>query len=104
MLGRKKGNEEKDHILMLQTQDFTFSEIKAGKRFGSFYQYDRRNGKSIFRRNDPPTHTFLLLYQLIQRLLQYGRPHGAHVLAVLQHWVGHHRAGEPVAVQEPQYH
>ena len=49
-------------------------------------------------------HTLFFLYQLIQRLLQNRGPHGAHVIAVVQHGVGDDGAGEPDAMQEAQDH
>lgn len=57
-----------------------------------------------FQDNLSQTRTLFFLYQLIQRLLQNRSPHGAHVIAVVQHgvWDGHAR--EPIAMQEAQYH
>lgn len=57
-----------------------------------------------FQDNPSRTRTLFFLHQLIQRLLQNGSPHGAHVIAVVQHGVGDGHTREPIAMQEAQYH
>ena len=95
------------HILLLQTGHYVFRN-KSREECRFILSINTHLEEMIPRhpleQPHPRAHTLFFLYQLIQRLLQNRGPHGAHVIAVVQHGVGDDGAGEPVAMQEAQDH
>lgn len=91
-LGDESKGEGKErrmvHILLLQTGHYVFRNKSRRSAVHSVNKHSLgRNDPQASSRTAPPrAHT--LLYQLIQRLLQNRGPHGAHVIAVVQHGVG----------------
>lgn len=103
--GKRKGRTV--HILLLQTGHYNFRN-KSREEGWLILSINTHLEEMITRHPQeqphPRTHTLFFLYQLIQRLPQNRGPHGAHVIAVVQHGVGDDGAGEPVAMQEAQDH
>lgn len=105
--GKGKGKGRMVHILLLQTGHYVFRN-KSREECRFILSINTHLEEMIPRHPQeqphPRAHTLFFLYQLIQRLLQNRGPHGAHVIAVVQHGVGDDGAGEPVAMQEAQDH